>query len=140
MAWLGINGPVLDIEVYRTVRRRGLMMLTVKMMRERGLREAVQAAVQRVAADVDAVYLTIDIDVVSAAEAPGTGAPVFSGLTAIEFLEMMDLLSGYDIIRAVDLCEVSPPLDAAGTTSDLAVTGLLNLLQRRLFERVELDP
>ena len=137
MAWLGVNGPVIDVEAFRVARERKLKMLTVKMMRERGIKQAVQEALETAASSVDAVYLTIDIDVVSAAEAQGTGAPVFTGLTAVEFLEMMEILSQHDIIKAVDLCEVSPPLDESGVTADLAVTALLTLLDRRLFERVE---
>ena len=53
-------------------------------------------------------------------------------------LEMMEALSTYDIIRSIDLCEVAPGLDPAGTTADLAVAGLLTLLERRLFDRVDL--
>jgi hypothetical protein len=49
----------------------------------------------------------------------------------------MEVLSTFDIIRAVDLCEVAPGLDPAGTTADLAVAGLLGLLERRLFDRVD---
>jgi len=137
MSWLGINGSVIDLEAFRVARERRLKMLTVRMMRERGIKEAIEEAMEAAASSVDAVYLTIDIDVVSASEAPGTGAPVFTGLTALEFLEMMDLLSQYDIIKAVDLCEVSPPLDQAGVTADLACTALLTLLDKRMFERVE---
>jgi hypothetical protein len=33
---------------------------------------------------------------------------------------------------------VAPGLDPAGTTADLAVAGLLTLLERRLFDRVDL--
>ena len=58
-----------------------------------------------------------------------------------EFLEIMEELGTHDIIKAVDLCEVSPPLDTPGLrTADLAVSGLLTLLERKVFERVTLNP
>jgi len=93
---------------------------------------------ETVASGVDAVYLTVDIDVVNGSEARGTGAPVFAGIEARTFLEMMEVLSTYEIIRSIDLCEVAPGLDPSGTTADLAVSGLLTLLERRLFDRVDL--
>ncbi len=138
MAWLGLNGSVLDAEMYRTIRANKLKMLTARMIRERGAAETVREAMEAVGSGVDAVYVTIDIDVVNGSEARGTGAPVFAGIEARTFLEMMEALSAYPIIRAIDLCEVAPGLDPAGTTADLAVAGLLTILERRLFDRVDL--
>jgi len=138
MAWLGLNGSVLDAEMYRTFKRERLKMVTAKMIREQGAVAAVRQVMETVASGVDAVYLTVDIDVVNGGEARGTGAPVFNGIEARTFLEMMEVLSTYDIIRSIDLCEVAPGLDPAGTTADLAVAGLLTLLERRLFDRVDL--
>lgn len=137
MAWIGLNGHVMDAGVYRMFRRHRLLMLTARTIRERGPREVVHEAMARVAQGTDAVYVTIDIDVVNNSEARGTGAPVFAGILGREFLEMMEALSTYDIIKAIDLCEVSPPLDASGTTADLAVAGLLAILERRLFDRID---
>ena len=138
MAWLGLNGSVLDAEMYRTFKRERLKMVTAKMIREQGAVAAVRQVMETVASGVDAVYLTVDIDVVNGSEARGTGAPVFNGIEARTFLEMMEVLSTYDIIRSIDLCEVAPGLDPSGTTADLAVAGLLTLLERRLFDRVDL--
>ena len=141
MAWLGLNGPVLDAGSYRLYRQHRLKMLTARMIRERGAREVVREAMDAVASETDGVYVSIDIDVVSGADAPGTGASVFTGIQAREFLEIMEDLGSYDIIKAVDLCEVSPPLDTPGLrTADLAVSGLLTLLERKVFERVTLSP
>lgn len=64
---------------------------------------------EAIAQDVDAVYVSIDIDVVNNAESRGMSASVFSGSSAAEFLEMMDALSTYDVVKAVDTCEVAPP-------------------------------
>jgi arginase family enzyme len=141
MAWLGLSGPVLDAGSYRLYRQHRLKMLTARMLRERGAREVVREAMEAVAADTDGVYVSIDIDVVNGSDAPGTGASVFTGILAREFLEIMEVLASYDVIHAVDLCEVSPPLDTPGVrTADLAVSGLLTLLERRVFDRVTVDP
>lgn len=61
--------------------------------------------------DYDAVYFTLDIDVVDPAFAPGTGTPEAGGLTSREILELTKLLLGNLPIKAMDIVEVSPPLD-----------------------------
>ena len=114
-------------------------MLSARTIRERGAKEVVREAMETVASDADAVYVTIDIDVVTNSEARGTGATVFQGIQAEEFLQLMEVLGSYDIIKSIDLCEVSPPLDPSGATADLAVAGLMTILERRLFDRVTLE-
>ena len=61
--------------------------------------------------DYDAVYFTLDIDVVDPAFAPGTGTPEAGGLTSLEILEMTRLLIDNLPVKAMDVVEVSPPLD-----------------------------
>lgn len=65
------------------------------------------------------VYLTIDIDVVDPAFAPGTGAPEPGGITSQELLDAISILSGKNIVGA-DLVEVAPAYDATGQTGLLA--------------------
>jgi len=137
MAWMGLNGRILDADMYRIYKTHRLKMLSARVIQERGAHAVVREAMEAVASDTDAVYVTIDIDVVNGSEARGTGAPVFLGITAREFLEMMEALSHYEMIKAIDLCEVSPPLDATGSTADLAVAGLLTLLKPRFFDTVK---
>ena len=98
-------------------------------------RQAIEAA----ADGTDAVYVSVDIDVVSAAHAPGTGVPVFEGIEGRDLLEAMAILSEYDCIKALDLCEVAPPLDPIGNTAYLAASGLLGFLGNYLFDVVNLD-
>jgi agmatinase len=65
------------------------------------------------------VYLTIDIDVVDPAFAPGTGAPEPGGPSSRELLEAVATLHGLDIVAA-DIVEVAPQYDHAGITAALA--------------------
>lgn len=61
--------------------------------------------------DYDALYFTLDIDVVDPAFAPGTGTPEAGGLTSREILELTKLILGNLPVAAMDIVEVSPPLD-----------------------------
>jgi len=56
------------------------------------------------------VYLTIDIDVLDPAYAPGTGTPQFGGLNARELLDLLHGLFDLPII-GFDVVEVAPSLD-----------------------------
>jgi len=72
-------------------------------------------------------YLSLDIDVVDPAFAPGTGTPQIGGLSSRQILDLVHVLKGSNLVGC-DLVEVSPPYDSAEITSLLAA----NLL----FEQV----
>ncbi len=139
MAWVGLNGSVVDPDQYRIFKSEGITVLPAGLIREKGPAEVIVKAIDAIADTVDAVYVSVDIDVVDSSHSPGTGAPVFAGITAPEFLEMMRVLGTHDVVGAIDLCEVAPPLDSAGRTAHLAANGLLAVLERHLFDAVEVD-
>ena len=91
------------------------------------------------ASDASAQITSIDIDVVDSSHAPGTGVPVFEGMTARDFLKLMEALSEYEAIGAFDLCEVSPPYDPSGRTAYLAANALVTLLSPYLTEVVDIE-
>lgn len=69
----------------------------------------------------DALYFTLDIDVLDPAYAPGTGTPVMGGITSRELLELVRLILKELPVKAMDIVEVSPPLDVNNITSWAAV-------------------
>lgn len=73
------------------------------------------------------VYITLDIDCVDPAYAPGTGTPQVGGFTSIQILELVRELKGLNIVGC-DLVEVSPPYDTGEITSLLAANLVYELL------------
>ena len=65
------------------------------------------------------VYLTLDIDVLDAAVAPGTGTPEAGGVSFLEILACLKGLSGMQVV-AIDINEVAPNLDPSGITAAVA--------------------
>jgi agmatinase len=65
------------------------------------------------------VYVSVDIDVLDPAHAPGTGCPEPGGVT---FRELIAFLYGLESLRvvALDVMEVSPNLDSANITAAAA--------------------
>jgi agmatinase len=138
IAWLGINPPTVDADQYRLWRDHHLKMVTAKDIRERGIEECMRDVMNTAADGVDAVYVSVDIDVVDGSESPGTGWPEFEGILARDFLQVMDMLSHFDKLKALDLCEVAPEWDPSGRTLKLAARGLLNVLRPWIVDAVEL--
>ncbi|WP_109467282.1 agmatinase [Albibacillus kandeliae] len=77
--------------------------------------EAVVERVREIVGD-HPVYLTFDIDGLDPAYAPGTGTPVWGGLTSAQAAAMLRGLAGINI-KGGDVVEVSPPFDTTGATA-----------------------
>ena len=65
------------------------------------------------------VYITLDIDAVDPAYAPGTGTPEAGGISPKELLAGLELLGQCDVV-GFDLVEVSPAYDNSSITAALA--------------------
>lgn len=61
-------------------------------------------------------YLTFDIDALDPAYAPGTGTPVWGGLTSAQAAHILRDIAGIDLVGG-DVVEVSPPFDTTGATA-----------------------
>lgn len=65
----------------------------------------------------EAIYITLDIDVLDPAYAPGTGTPVSGGLDPFQLTRILrGLLKGMPV-RAMDIVEVAPSLDINDITT-----------------------
>ncbi len=73
------------------------------------------------------VYVSIDVDVMDPAHAPGTGTPEAGGMTSRELLATLRALQGVDLVAA-DVVEVAPAYDHAEITSIAAANVVYELL------------
>ena len=79
--------------------------------------DGVSSIVERMRKRIDGgpVYVSIDIDVLDPAHAPGTGTPEAGGLTSRELLNTLRGLVGLDVVGA-DIVEAAPAYDHAEIT------------------------
>jgi agmatinase len=122
---VGIRGPIYgkaDLDVDRAF---GFRTIRASDLEELGTRGAIAAITDR-AGDLP-VYLSLDIDVLDPAFAPGTGTPEAGGLTSRELLRVLRGLTGLNLVGA-DVVEVAPPYDHAEVTSIAAATVIFDLL------------
>ncbi|WP_299757711.1 agmatinase [uncultured Boseongicola sp.] len=92
----------------------GITRLDARWVHEKGA-AATANAVKNIVGDA-ACYLTFDIDGLDPAYAPGTGTPVWGGLTTAQTAIILRDLAGINLVGA-DVVEVSPPFDHANITA-----------------------
>ncbi len=95
---------------------------------DRGLDECLTEAFAIVTDECDAVWLSVDIDVVDPGHAPGTGTPEPGGLSARQLLDAVRRCSLELPLVGMDLVEVAPPFDHADITVLLANRVVLETL------------
>ncbi len=73
------------------------------------------------------VYLTIDLDCLDPSVFPGTGTPEAGGVTFLQLLDAIRMVSGVNLVGA-DVNELAPMLDASGVSTATACKVLRELL------------
>ncbi|GAA1722181.1 agmatinase [Nonomuraea bangladeshensis] len=111
---VGTRGPLYGKSDLDEDKRLGFGIVTSADVMRRGVDEVVDALRQRIGDRP--LYVSIDIDVLDPAHAPGTGTPEAGGLTSRELLEILRGLAGANLIGA-DVVEVAPAYDHAEITA-----------------------
>ena len=84
------------------------------LVAERGMKSIAEEVRQKLAG-CEAVHISLDIDCLDPAHAPGTGIPDAGGLTTREVLTLLKSLQGLPLV-GLDVVEVAPPLDPSEAT------------------------
>jgi agmatinase len=124
----GLVDPATSVQIgLRTVNldTLGFNILDAPWVHRHGT-DAVIAEARRIVGDKKA-YLTFDIDCLDPSYAPGTGTPSPGGLTTHQAFQIVQGLSGLNIVGA-DVVEVSPPYDVAEITALAAAQLAMNFL------------
>lgn len=115
--------------VYREyIDAQGIRLVTAQEVHSRGITAVLEQAIAWATDGVDALYVSVDIDALDFAWAPGTGNPAPGGLTGAQILEAASTLGRHPLIRAFDVVEISPPLDVANLTVIMGREIIMNFL------------
>jgi arginase family enzyme len=89
----------------------------MREIEERGAEAVIDDAIGEALDGADAIYLSVDIDVIDPGMAPGTGTPEPGGMLTRELLRAIRRIVGAVELAGMDIVEVSPPYDHAEVTA-----------------------
>jgi agmatinase len=125
---IGLRGAWPGPEEFAWMRAQGFRWHTMEAIAEHGIGSVVRDAIAYAGAQAPRLYLSVDIDVLDPAFAPGTGTPEPGGLSSLELLRAVRAVASELSICAMDVVEVSPPYDTAGITATVAHRVVLEAL------------
>ena len=135
---VGLRGYWPEPETLRWMADQQMRSFEMTEIVDRGLDAVLDEAMAVALTECDAVFLSIDVDVVDPGSAPGTGTPEPGGLTSRQLLDAVRRLTMELPVAGLDIVEVSPPYDHAEVTAYLANRVVLEALSGIAWRRRKL--
>lgn len=108
-------------------RERGVTVIWLEDLWEMGVSAVVEKALEIAGGGTDGIYLTVDVDSLDGAYAPGTCVPTPGGLTNRELLLLVRGIARGGLV-GLDVVEVAPSLDATSRTAAIGGRVVLDAL------------
>ncbi len=125
---IGLRGYWPEPETLDWMARQGMRSFEMTEIVARGLDEVLDDALELARDDCDAIFLSVDVDVVDPGSAPGTGTPEPGGLSSRQLLDAVRRIAMTGLLGGLDVVEVSPPYDHAEITAYLGNRVVLEAL------------
>lgn len=110
---IGLHGFFNGPSLISYAKEHKVNYITLKQARHIGIIETVKKAIQELDSKVDTIYLTIDMDVLDIAYAPGVPASTPGGMRTDELFDAVFTAGISSKIRAVDIVCLDPNRDLA---------------------------
>lgn len=94
--------------------------------------EAFKKALYELSHHCDAIVISLDLDSINMAYAPGVSAPAVEGFTPSEILEMLKLAAQTEQVVSLGIYELNPKFDIDNHTARLAVTAAYHFLDEKI--------
>ncbi|WP_312815831.1 agmatinase family protein [Sedimentibacter sp.] len=105
-------------EHYHFIKNSNITLIPANEVFETSIEEAAKKAIEVASEGTDHIYMSIDIDVLDSAFAPGSGANEPGGFTSYQLFKFVKLVAPY--VDAIDIVEVNPMTDFNNMTSIVA--------------------
>jgi agmatinase len=125
---VGLRGYFPDAPTLAWMRAQGMRSHFMTEIEERGAEAVVADAIAEALDGPDAIWISLDIDVVDPGLAPGTGTPEPGGLLTRELLRALRQIASAVPVAGMDIVEVSPPYDWAESTAMIANRAALEVI------------
>jgi len=113
---VGLRGYWPPADVVAWMREQGMRSHFMQEIWERGAKAVLDDVIAEALDGTDAIYLSVDIDVLDPGFAPGTGTPEPGGLAPVDLLRMVRRIALETNVVGMDVVEVSPPYDLSDLT------------------------
>jgi len=118
----GVHGRITGLKDFESDDSLGFLRIPVEEIDDLGADAIIARIHDTIGSDVP-VYVSIDIDVLDPAFAPGTGAPETGGWSSRELIRLMTVMQKLRVV-GVDIVEVAPAYDSAGGDTAFAAANL----------------
>ena len=109
-------------------RAQGITVMPGRELRHGRLLPAVERALEIAGRGTEGIYVSVDIDCIDQAQAPGTAAPNPFGLDLRDVQEALRLIGAHPKAIGMDLVEISPPFDHDNMTGRAGASLVLSYL------------
>jgi agmatinase len=117
------------------MQEQGMRWHLMQEVWERGSAAVITDAIAQALDGADALYLSVDIDVLDPGFAPGTGTPEPGGMNPADLLRAVRQIALDTNLVALDVVEVAPPYDWADTTVNNAHRVVMEVLAGLAFRK-----
>lgn len=128
-----IGARDLDPGEKELIRSDGIACFTMSDIDKLGMKTVMERAIAIAGDGTDGLHVSLDMDSLDPAAAPGVGTPVPGGLSYREAHLAMELLAESAKVTSLDIVEVNPTLDQGGKTARLAVELCASLLGKTIL-------
>jgi agmatinase len=135
---IGLRGYWPGEKEFSWQEKHGITAIFMHDLRELGIDEVVERAVAAVGEG--ATFLSVDIDVLDPAFAPGTGTPEPGGMTTQDLLRACRLLASRLEVVGAEVVEVIPTAVGSADITSLAADRIVREIVTGLALREELSP
>lgn len=112
------------------VRQQGGRIVTLDELRQApGPAERMKRELQSALASADLGSVSVDVDAVAGASAPGVSAPPADGLSPTELAAFLDCAGRHEKVKLLDVVELAPPHDVNAMTARLAAHAIWRFLK-----------
>ena len=115
------------------IRDKGIKVYTMHEIDRLGMTKVMEECIEYLRDKTDGVHLSLDLDGVDPAEAPGVGTPVLGGISYRESHLAMEMLAESELITSAEFVEVNPVLDERNKTAIVAVALMGSLFGEKLL-------
>ncbi len=123
----------LDAQERKIVKKSGIHVFTMRDIDERGMREVMADALKYAIDDTAGIAVSLDMDFVDPADAPGVGTPVRGGVTYREAHLAMEMIADTESMVSLEVVEINPILDEHNRTALLGVELVLSGLGQKIL-------